>query len=132
MKLRPHHLLCTQGYSGRGYNNDFVENMTAITTHLRTDANAVVEIVFSTDDICSKCPRMVDVDLCESDDKVKRFDKKVVSYFGIEEKSYIYQDIIREINAKMTSGMMDDICGDCEWYPISACKRNILGLDGGD
>jgi hypothetical protein len=132
MKLRPHHLLCTQGYSGRGYNNEFVENMTAITTHLRTDANAVVEIVFSTDDICSKCPRMVDVDLCERDDKVKGFDKKVVSYFDIEEKSYLYKDIIRVINAKMTSAMMDDICGDCQWYLISACRRNILGLDGDD
>ena len=127
MKLRPHHLLCTQGYSGKGYNNDFVENMTAVTTHLRNDPTAVVQIVFSTDDICDKCPRMIGHDLCERNDKVKRFDKKVAAYFGIEQKSYLYQDIIREINTKMTASMMDDICSDCEWYPISACKRNILG-----
>ena len=126
MKLRPHHLLCTQGYSGRGYNEDFVENMTAITTYLRSNDNAVVEIVFTTDDICSKCPRMIDDDLCDSNEKVKRFDIKVVSYFGIEEKCYVYQDIIREINDKMTSEMMDDICSNCEWYPVSACRRNIL------
>jgi len=129
LKLRPHHLLCTQGYSGRGYNSDFVDNMTAVTTHLRNDANAVVEIVFSTDDICSKCPRMLGIDLCESNDKVKRFDDKVIAYFGIEEKSYIYQDIIREINAKMTSTIMNDICTECEWYPISACRRTILGTN---
>jgi hypothetical protein len=128
MKLRPHHLLCTQGYSGRGYDNDFVNNMTAITTHLRNGNNAAVDIVFSTDDICSKCPRMLSVDECESNTKVKRFDDKVVAYFGIEEESYIYQDIICEINAKMTPEMMDDICGDCEWYPISACRKNILGI----
>ena len=127
MKLRPHHLLCTQGYSGKGYSDDFVENMTAITTYLRNEADAAVEIVFSTDDICSKCPRMISDDLCESDEKVKRFDKKVIAYFGIEEKRYIYQDIINEINAKMTSSMMDDICSGCEWYPVSACRRNILG-----
>jgi len=126
MKLRPHHLLCTQGYSGKGYDSAFIENMTAITTHLRSDANAAIEIVFSTDDICKKCPRMLGVNLCESNAKVKLLDEKVVAYFGIEEKSYIYQDIIREINAKMTSAIMDDICGNCEWYPISACKRNIL------
>jgi len=129
MKLRPHHLLCTQGYSGRGYNEGFVENMTAITTHLRSSNNALVEIVFTTDDICSKCPRMIKNDLCENNEKVKRFDNKVVSYFGIEEKSYIYQDIIREINEKMTSTTMDDICSNCEWYPISACRRTILGVD---
>ena len=127
MKLRPHHLLCTQGYSGMGYNEDFAENMTAITTHLRTEDKAAVEIVFTTDDICIKCPLMVEVDLCETNDKVKRIDEKVVYYFGIKRQSYIYKDIIREINSKMTSDMMNDICGDCEWYPISACKKNILG-----
>ena len=126
MKLRPHHLLCTQGYSGKGYNSEFVENMTAITSHLRNVDNAVVEIVFTTDDICDKCPRMIENDLCDSNEKVRRLDKKVVAYFDIEEKSYIYQDIICEINAKMTSDMMDDICSDCEWYPISACKKTIV------
>ena len=25
--LRPHHLLCTQGYSGKGYDNDFVAHI---------------------------------------------------------------------------------------------------------
>jgi len=129
MKLRPHHLLCTQGFSGRGYNDDFVENMTAITTLLRSDADVVVEIVFSTDDICSKCPRMIGDDLCKSNDKVKLIDNKVVACFGIEEKSYIYKDIVHEINARMTSEIMNDVCGDCEWYPISACRANILSTD---
>ena len=127
MRLRPHHLLCTQGYSGKGYSDDFVANMTRITNRLRSGDNAVVDIVFSTDDMCSKCPKMLGVDLCEQNEKVKRFDRKVIEYFGVEEKSYIYQDIIRDINAKMTSAMMDDICFDCNWYPISACKKNILG-----
>ncbi|MDR2569387.1 MAG: DUF1284 domain-containing protein [Oscillospiraceae bacterium] len=127
IKLRPHHLLCTQGYSGKGYSSDFVENMTAITTRLRTDCCAPVEIVFTTDDICCKCPRMLGVDLCERNEKVKSFDEKVVAYFEIKEKKYIYQDIIREIGSKMTHEMMDDICNECEWYPISACKKNILG-----
>jgi len=126
LRLRPHHLLCTQGYSGKGYDDDFVENMTAITTYLRNNASAVVEVVFSTDDICDKCPRLVGDSLCESNDKVMNFDKKVSSYFSIEEKSYVYQDIIREINSKMTLSIMDDICGDCEWYHISACKKSIL------
>ena len=128
MKLRPHHLLCTQGYRGKGYDEDFTENMTAVTAYLRNNDNAVIEIVFSTDDICNKCPQMIGEDLCKSNEKVKRFDKKVVEYFGIEEKSYVYQDIIHEINRKMTSSMMDDICGDCEWYPVSDCRNSILNV----
>ncbi len=126
MKLRPHHLLCTQGYSGKGYSHAFVENMTAITNHLRNDATATIDIVCSTDDICSKCPNMLGVDVCVDNEKVKRYDMKVMHYFGLEEKRYIYQDLIRMIHATMTASIMDDICGDCSWYPVSACKRNIL------
>lgn len=127
LKLRPHHLLCMQGYAGKGYSDDFVENMTAITTYLQNNTNALVEIVFSTDDICSKCPQMLGIDLCEDNGKVKRFDKKVIDYLGLEEKNYLYQDITCEINSKMTTSIMDDICFDCSWYPVSACKDKILG-----
>ena len=38
--LRPHHLLCTQGYSGKGYDNDFVAHMTDVVHQLR-DVHAV-------------------------------------------------------------------------------------------
>ena len=128
VRLRPHHLLCTQGYSGRGYDDAFVENMTAITNYLRGGEKAHIEIVFTTDDICSKCPHMVKEGVCKRNAKVKRFDQKVIDYFGIKENRYIYQDLIEEINAKMTSKMMDDICSDCEWFPVSSCKKNILKL----
>ena len=85
MKLRPHHLLCTQGYSGKGYSEEFVENMTIITDYLRNNINAVADIVFSTDDICGKCPHMLGDNLCERNDKVNMLDKKVISYFNIKE-----------------------------------------------
>ena len=126
MKLRPHHLLCTQGYSGKGYNNNFVQNMTAITNYLRNEENAAVDIIFSTDDICTECPNMIDIDLCKDNEKVKAFDRKVIEYFGIEEKCYIYKDIVSKINAQMTETIMDDICSNCSWYPVSACKKNIF------
>ena len=127
--MRPHHLLCTQGYSGKGYDDVFVRNMTVITSRLRNEDNTQIEIVFCTDDICTHCPHKAGEDLCDENARVKAFDKKVTDYFGIEERSYIYQDIIKEINAKMTASMMDDICGSCNWYPVSACKRVILGCD---
>lgn len=64
-KLRPHHLLCTQGYSGKGYSEDFVENMDIV----------------------------------------------------VEDINYIKENITEEI--------MDDICGSCEWYSISHCKKRM-------
>ena len=125
MRLRPHHLLCTQGYSGKGYDEHFIQNMTAITTYLRNEENALIDIIFSTDDICAKCPSMLGTDLCKDNTKVKRIDSKVVTYFGIKEKQYLYKDIISKINAQMTKKMMDNICFECAWYPVSSCKKNI-------
>ncbi len=122
MRLRPHHLLCTQSYSGKGYDNAFVENMNRITAALRKNVLVPVEIVFSADDLCSCCPNMIDKSLCKDNKKVTSYDKKVTEYFHIEEKTYIYQDITREIRKKMTPEILEDICGDCEWYPVSACK----------
>ncbi|WP_328223074.1 DUF1284 domain-containing protein [Faecalicatena contorta] len=54
--LRPHHLLCTQSYSGKGYDDTFVENMNRITQKLRTEEQTPVDIVFSTDSLCLCCP----------------------------------------------------------------------------
>ncbi|MCL2857881.1 MAG: DUF1284 domain-containing protein [Oscillospiraceae bacterium] len=127
MKLRPHHLLCTQGYSGKGYSPEFVENMNAVTGVLRTDPAARVAVVFSTDDICAHCPQKLGEDVCAQGSKVKRIDQKVIDYFCIEEKEYVYREITAKISAVMTREMMDDICGECNWYPISACKRKVLG-----
>lgn len=127
MRLRPHHLLCTQGYSGKGYSGDFVENMTAVTSRLSREANTEIDIVFSTDDICAKCPKMLGTDLCQDQYKIKVFDQKVIAYFGLMEKRYVYQSLIQKIDAKMTEAMLDDICATCRWYPVSACKRRILG-----
>ncbi len=126
IKLRPHHLLCTQGYSGKGYNQEFVENMNEIVRRLRTEKATEITVVFSTDDLCAHCPNMVGTDLCTSQEKVKRFDRKTAEYFGLEEKTYIYQELIQKINSQMTSQRMDDICDGCQWYPVSSCKKNIL------
>lgn len=89
MDLRPHHLLCTQGYSGKGYSSEFVENMNQITRKLRSREPVKVRLTCSTDDLCAKCPNMLGTDLCSTNDKVKRFDRKVMEYFHLEEKEYI-------------------------------------------
>lgn len=123
MRLRPHHLLCTQSYSGKGYNDAFVENMNRITERLRNEDKTSVEIVFSDDDLCACCPNLQKDGFCRDNEKVTSYDKKVTGYFHIEEKTYTYQDITREIRRRMTPEILADICKDCEWYPISACKR---------
>lgn len=125
MKLRPHHLMCTQGYSGKGYNDDFIKNMDYITRALRCDKNILIELVFSTDDICSSCPNMLGANLCNTNNKVKSIDDKMVKYFNLEEKVYNYNEIVNFIKENITEEIMDDICGNCNWYSISSCKKSM-------
>lgn len=127
MKLRPHHLLCTQGYSGKGYDDEFTRHMTAVTDYLRNDPEAEIEIVCSTDDICSHCPNRKGIDLCTENAKVKNFDRKVACFFGIREQRYRYRDITEEIREKMTPLMMDEICMECSWYEVSNCRQSCVG-----
>lgn len=119
--------MCTQGYSGKGYSNDFVENMDQVVERLRSEDATNIEIVCSTDDLCVHCPNMLGVNQCKDDYKVKEYDRKVMEYFELEEKSYIYQELIQMIDKKMTVEMMDDICGNCSWYAVSSCKKKVLG-----
>lgn len=127
MRLRPHHLLCTQGYSGKGYNEAFVKNMDVIVEKLRSNEEVEIELVFNTDDLCSCCPHRLGDDLCETNEQVKRFDQKVVDYFKLKEGKYIYTTLVNKIAQEMTEEIMKDICCDCSWFQISSCKKNVLG-----
>ena len=56
IRLRPHHLLCTQGYSGEGYNESFVAHMNEVVEQLRNVPGTKITLTFSTDTLCSCCP----------------------------------------------------------------------------
>ena len=126
VRLRPHHLLCTQGYSGKGYSDGFVAHMNQVVGYLRNDPNAKLQLVFTTDDICIACPRKLGEDSCKDQAKVKSFDNKLVRYFGLEEgRIYQYRTITEHIDRNMTERKLCDICDGCSWYPISACRAKI-------
>ena len=130
ISLRPHHLLCTQGYSGKGYSDEFTAGMGRVTEALREDSDIMVDITFSSDSICAACPKRYEEGKCLDDDKVLFYDARVREILGLEEKSYSYHELIDRLDTYLMSGDGDEllraICGNCAWYPVSACSRNIL------
>ena len=108
IRLRPHHLLCTQGYSGKGYSTEFVQNMSAIVHSLRNVPGTRIRLVFGSDSLCAHCPHHTADDLCEAQEKVSRFDRKTVEYFDLHEGEYVYQDLIRAIDTQMTPAMLEE------------------------
>ncbi|MDR2889451.1 MAG: DUF1284 domain-containing protein [Lachnospiraceae bacterium] len=127
MRLRPHHLLCTQTFTGSGYSDEFIANMTAVTTRLHNNPNSLIQLVCSTDQLCEHCPNMITAGQCCDDAKVKEYDRKVMAHFDLHEGHYYYRELIDMINQHMTATILEDICGGCSWYQESGCETILLG-----
>lgn len=125
MMLRPHHLLCTQGYEGKGYSEKFVRNMDEKIEILRNHKGYKVHISTEVDDICICCPHNNGTS-CNSLEKVRIMDDKVCKYFNLENKTYVYEELVKKIKLEITKDIMEDICGDCAWYKYGMCERLIF------
>ena len=125
LKIRPHHILCMKAYRGKGYSEEFNNNMKMIIESIKGE-NESIQIVLGIDDICDKCPHNVQNIKCESEDKVNRMDDKICKYFNIKEDTYDYNNLIEEVYIKINEEQIDDICSDCEWYNVANCKQLIL------
>lgn len=101
--------------------------MNQVTAELRGERPVKIQLVFFTDDLCTCCPHKQGEDVCDANEKVKRYDRKVIEYFHLEEREYIYQEIVEKIRKEITPEIMADICDGCGWYPVSACREKILG-----
>ena len=51
LHLRPHHLLCLQTFTGRGYSEEFVRHMTLVKRQLTRDPRTLIELVSGVDDL---------------------------------------------------------------------------------
>ena len=122
LKIRPHHILCMKAYVGKGYSQEFSENMERIIKQLKNDSK-VIQIVFGLDDICSKCPYNMENGLCKSEEKVKKIDSKVIEHFNIQEGIYVYKDLKNKVYSNINEEKFTDICKDCEWQSVTNCKE---------
>ncbi|MCM1314151.1 MAG: DUF1284 domain-containing protein [Prevotella sp.] len=112
-KLRPHHALCINFFEGKGYSNEFTENMTRIIENFRE--NPIIEITTGHDVICSKCT------CTDCHDKALSYDMKVIDICGISGK-ISWKNLQKTIHEKIISaGKLKEICGNCQWFYI--CEK---------
>ncbi len=127
MILRPHHLLCTQSYEGKGYNKEFIDNMNKKIEILRYKKGFKIKIESVLDDLCHSCPNK-EGQVCNTETKVRTMDKKVLKYFDLKEGTYVYKDVIGLIQKKITKEILEDICGQCQWYKYNMCQKVLLKM----
>lgn len=125
IKLRPHHMLCMKAYEGKGYSEEFNNNMEMTIKALSKNPNQKIKVVFSLDNICSKCPNNIEGKSCTSQAHIEELDRRVVDNFNINEGEYVYSEIAKEIYENMNEEKFDNICKDCGWYNITNCKKLI-------
>lgn len=131
MELRPHHLMCIQGYHGVGYDEGFVMNMDQVVKDLENNPSQKVIIRMKGDVLCAACPErqrdethdIYKEDSCLSEKLVGYLDRKTLECLKIDEGSYVYQDLVKLIRETLTWDNYCKICGQCEWF-----KNNVCGL----
>lgn len=123
IRIRPHHLICMQAYIGKGYSEEFVENMNFVVKSLRENENQTIEIVDSNDDICLKCPNNINGTKCISNDKVLFIDEKIVELLNLETGKYSYRFLLEILEDKFNEKVFKEICSECEWYKHGICER---------
>lgn len=119
LTLRPHHLLCTEFFEGKGYSEKFTGNMYKIILEL--EKNPEIFLAVKSDVICSECPRN-----CISG-KAFSYDRKILEYCNLNENTvYRYSDLKQKVKSEiLEKNFLENICGDCQWYSI--CSKSEKG-----
>lgn len=116
VKIRFHHLLCINFHKGKGYDENFCDNMSQIIDKLNKEDKIL--LTFGKDDICAKCPKMKD-EVCADEEKSCNYDNAVAQLLGISEGEYSYfqlnQRVLTEIIEK---GKREEICANCQWNSL--------------
>lgn len=118
VEIRPHHGLCAEFFVGKGYSDEFAENMAAVLKMLdENDPQTVPKA--DMDLICGHCPNNKG-DCCTSEEKVRRYDKKVLEICGIPEGTALsWAEYRRLLRGKIIeAGRLKEVCGDCRWADI--------------
>lgn len=134
--IRGHTLLCLQGFRGKGYSPDFVENLVEINNALIKNEDIPVRAVAMPDDICLACPnlRMNGCNLKGPgfEASMRSQDRQVMSLLGIQEgETLSWCEILERIGQRMRGEMLPSICGDCPWLPLGYCQEGIEQLRSG-
>ena len=145
LPLRPHHGMCLSYFSGKGYSTGFTANMARIKSLLE-ETDPLVRLTTGMDCICGACPNnssfssddshayavsnnITGADetcdsaivsgsgICTSEEKVQRYDHKVLELTGLSPNTVLSWSSFRELvkTEILDSGQRRTVCADCQW-----------------
>ena len=130
MKLRPHHLLCLQKYTGKGYDEAFTAHMNGLLGRLTAHPEGAIQLTEGADDLCAACPHNAG-GRCDSQEKVTRMDRGVLAALDLSYGQRDSWDALarRAAERVLSTEEFQRICADCQW--IELCRNTRKGwIDG--
>jgi uncharacterized protein len=132
-RFRPHHIICTLCFCGKGYNDEFIQNFKTIQQKINlTDHNhnTAIQIVDCCDDICAKCPENQDK-LCNHESEVIKIDIAYLKLLQLKVGQVIaFDDLKVKAKKLLTMDNFQSACKECSWYPLDICTPIIQKLIG--
>ncbi len=134
MTLRPHHLLCVQGYQGKGYDQQFCEVMGRIAQAVARDPALPITVRDGPDDICAACPHLQG-GRCTweeaGEESVREHDSALLGAFALRDGDVtsIHEVIARLDGDPAALAVVAKYCGQCPWREdcLFAQRRGFLG-----
>ncbi len=129
IRLRGHHLICLNFYSGEGYSREFVLNLEEVMHRARK--GETILIVSGADDICRACPTLRG-DECVStegaDAEIRKMDAKALDFLGVKTGSKVYWEEVAQKVLKAPAEWLLSFCEGCGWRDACYPKKKALGL----
>lgn len=122
MNLRPHHILCTQKFTGHGYNAEFTTHMSSMVSKLTKDRESQIRITPGCDDLCKICPNNIK-NMCTSLEKVSIMDSAVLAICGLAYgESIPWAKLAGRARQRIfETDAFNHVCACCQWFEL--CKR---------
>jgi len=130
LRLRPHHLLCVLGFQGKGYSDDFTDNMAAIVDALRRSggADCMIEIVTTADAICAPCPHRRGVS-CSKAAQIAGLDARHAAALGLKNGDRLTWGAAQaRIRRHVAPDALANLCAGCQWLELGLCARGLAQL----
>ncbi len=127
LRLRPHHLLCLQKFTGRGYDAAFTKHMNEVVRRLRAAPDTKVLLTEGADELCLLCPMRRD-GVCLSQEKVRAMDEGVLRLLGLSCGEACDWQRLRAMTAAriFETGYNETICSRCQWKQL--CRKTKKGI----
>lgn len=125
LTFRPHHVLCTLGFEGKGYSPAFVANYASIKTALTP--TTPIQIRDGLDHICQACPHQKG-DTCAKESLIQALDTRHRHALQLQNTCYPWQALVNKVAAHIQPHHLDQLCQGCTWLALGVCKVAVQRL----